>query len=122
MTDSNPPPHLAPDEARRAARDARPIPPPVPAYLPGSDTSPLTVDRQMYDALQAAPRVKLQDFTVPIRSGKAWKAPAGAIVRISTPEGPQVGRFCSICLLILDNVKLCLAPLAPGCFHQGVFV
>ncbi|KAJ1333848.1 hypothetical protein MN608_03845 [Microdochium nivale] len=45
----------------------------------------------MYDALQAAPRVKLQDFTVPIRSGKAWKAPAGAIVRISTPEGPQVG-------------------------------
>jgi uncharacterized protein YcgI (DUF1989 family) len=28
---------------------------------------------------------------LPIRSGRAWKAPAKSIIRISTPEGPQVG-------------------------------
>ena len=33
----------------------------------------------------------LSSFTLPIRSGRAWTAPAGSIVRISTPQGPQVG-------------------------------
>ncbi|KAI6562724.1 hypothetical protein MCOR04_009290 [Pyricularia oryzae] len=41
--------------------------------------------------IQEAPRVLLEEFTLPIRSGRAWKASAGSIVRISTPEGPQVG-------------------------------
>lgn len=68
-----------------------PIPPPVPAYLPKAG-SPLTVDKKAYDAIQAAPRVLTQEFTLPIRSGQAWKAEAGSIVRISTPEGPQVGQ------------------------------
>ncbi|EFQ34365.1 hypothetical protein CGRA01v4_13815 [Colletotrichum graminicola] len=77
------------DPAKRL-RDRRPIRKPVPAYLPTAG-SVLTVDRALYDCAQQAPRVLLQEFTLPIRSGKAWKAPAGSIVRISTPEGPQVG-------------------------------
>ena len=66
--------------------------PPVPAYLPTAG-SPLTVDAELYSAIQQAPRKLTQDFTLPIRSGRAWSAPAGSIVKISTPEGPQVGEF-----------------------------
>ena len=80
---------LADGAARREARG--PVPEPVPAYLPKIG-SPLTVDKELYNTLQAAPRVLVEEFTLPIRSGRAWKAPAGSIVRISTPEGPQVGK------------------------------
>lgn len=87
-------PDLPPDDVRRAARDAKPIPPPVPAYLSDpAGPSALSVDRKLYDAIRAAPRVLLEDFTVPVRSGRTWKAPAGAVVRISTPEGAQVGQY-----------------------------
>ncbi|VUC31005.1 unnamed protein product [Clonostachys rosea] len=79
----------ASDAERRANR--KPIPKPVPAYLPSSDVSPLKVDRKIYDRLREAPRVLIEEFTLPIRSGRAWKAPAGSIIKISTPEGPQVG-------------------------------
>lgn len=77
-------------EQRLCAR--KPVPTPVPAYLPAAG-SPLTVDTELYNKVAAAPRKArlLEDFVVPIRSGRAWKAPAGSIVRISTPEGPQVG-------------------------------
>ncbi|KAI0121664.1 hypothetical protein BJ170DRAFT_643810 [Xylariales sp. AK1849] len=68
----------------------KPVPKMPPAYLPKAG-SPLTVDETLYAAVQKAPRVLIDEFTLPIRSGKAWKAPAGSIVRISTPEGPQVG-------------------------------
>ncbi|OLN97917.1 Uncharacterized protein C11D3.03c [Colletotrichum chlorophyti] len=71
-------------------RGRKPIPKPVPAYLPMA-SSPLTVDKVLYETAQKAPRVLIEEFTLPIRSGRAWKAPAGSIVRISTPEGPQVG-------------------------------
>lgn len=71
-------------------RDRQPIPPPVPAYLPTAE-SPLTVDTTLYSSIQHATRVLVDEFTLPIRSGRAWKAPAGSIIRISTPEGPQVG-------------------------------
>lgn len=72
-------------------RSRKPIPKPVPAYLPSAG-SPLTVPRDLYEAARKAPRVLLEEFVLPIRSGRAWKAPAGSIVRISTPEGPQVGK------------------------------
>ncbi|KAI0159602.1 hypothetical protein GGR57DRAFT_431534 [Xylariaceae sp. FL1272] len=75
-------------EARLRARGA--IPKPKPAYLPTAG-SPLAVDEQLYAKIRDAPRVRVQEFVLPIRSGRAWKAPAGSIVRISTPEGPQVG-------------------------------
>lgn len=68
--------------------------PPVPAYLPTAG-SPLTVDTALYSKIQQAPRRLTQEFTLPIRSGRAWSAPAGSIVRISTPEGPQVGTSAS---------------------------
>ncbi|KAI1268871.1 hypothetical protein F5Y18DRAFT_372843 [Xylariaceae sp. FL1019] len=75
-------------EARLRARGA--IPTPKPAYLPTAG-SPLAVDEEIYARLREAPRVRVQEFVLPIRSGRAWNAPAGSIVRISTPEGPQVG-------------------------------
>lgn len=73
------------------ARDA--IPKATPAYL-ATAGSPLKVDTRAYTDIQVAPRVLLADFTLPIRSGRAWEAPAGSIIKISTPEGPQVG-MCS---------------------------
>lgn len=77
-------------EERLKAR--KPVPRPVPAYLPTAG-SPLSVDKNLYEAIQQAPRVLIEEFTVPIRSGRAWEAPAGSIVSISTPEGPQVGMY-----------------------------
>ncbi|TEA17836.1 Uncharacterized protein C8034_v011685 [Colletotrichum sidae] len=77
------------DPAQRL-KDRKPIPKPVPAYL-ATAGSPLTVDTALYESAQKAPRVLVEEFTLPIRSGRAWTATAGSIVRISTPEGPQVG-------------------------------
>ncbi|EDO64868.2 hypothetical protein GE21DRAFT_9622 [Neurospora crassa] len=74
--------------ARLAAR--KPIPKPVPAYLPTAG-SPLSVDKNLYSTIQQAARILTDEFTIPIRSGRAWTASAGSIIRISTPEGPQVG-------------------------------
>ncbi|KAF0327513.1 hypothetical protein GQ607_005374 [Colletotrichum asianum] len=82
------------DPAQRL-KDRKPIPKPAPAYL-ATAGSPLTVDKVLYESAQKAPRVLVEEFTLPIRSGKAWKAPAGSIVRISTPEGPQVGNHVSV--------------------------
>ncbi|EME47368.1 hypothetical protein DOTSEDRAFT_85874 [Dothistroma septosporum NZE10] len=65
--------------------------PPVPAYLATGENSPLHVDRELYSNIAKADRELVEAFTLPIRSGRAWKVPAGHIVRISTPQGPQVG-------------------------------
>ena len=64
--------------------------PPQPAYqaTPGSI---LNLDRDFYTTITKAERSSVESFVLPIRSGKAWTVPAGHIVRISTPEGPQVG-------------------------------
>src|SRR5699024_8657695 len=53
----------------------------------------LTVDEDFYGRIGAATerRRVVDEFTVPIRSGRAWEIPAGRVCRISTPEGPQVG-------------------------------
>ncbi|KAI1180672.1 hypothetical protein F4777DRAFT_528869 [Nemania sp. FL0916] len=82
------PPTTEDAEARRQAR--KPIPKPKPAYLPTAG-SPLSVDEDLYAKIRDAPRLKSGEFIIPIRSGRAWKAEAGCIVRISTPEGAQVG-------------------------------
>jgi uncharacterized protein YcgI (DUF1989 family) len=72
-------------------KNRKPIKKPVPAYLPAPG-SVLTVDKTLYTTIREAPRELIEEFTLPIRSGKAWKAPAGSIVKIITPEGPQVGK------------------------------
>lgn len=82
-------PTLLPSADERL-KSRKPIPPPRPAYLPTAG-SPLTVDQDLYTSIQKAPRQLIDSFVLPIRSGRAWKAAAGSIVRISTPEGPQVG-------------------------------
>lgn len=77
------------DPAERLA-NRKAIPTPTPAYLPTAGSA-LTVNKEVYNQVQQAPRELIEEFTLPIRSGRAWKAPAGSVVRISTPEGPQVG-------------------------------
>lgn len=76
------------DAERLSAR--RPLPPPHPAYL-ATAGSPLKTDEELYKSIQGSPRKLIESFTLPIRSGRAWNAPAKSIIRISTPEGPQVG-------------------------------
>ncbi|KAL6864474.1 hypothetical protein J3F83DRAFT_741927 [Trichoderma novae-zelandiae] len=84
---SQPAASLSPEDRLKARK---PVPKPVPAYLPTAG-SPLSVDKDLYETIQKAPRVLVEEFTLPIRSGRAWEAPAGSIISISTPEGPQVG-------------------------------
>jgi uncharacterized protein YcgI (DUF1989 family) len=89
-----PPPSTAPPATRAAYHLANPPPPPIPAYLSTTHTtSPLKVDPLLYSLIQTSPRYPqpLTSFTLPIRSGRAFPVPAGAIFRISTPLGPQVG-------------------------------
>lgn len=54
--------------------------------------SVLSVDQAFYKAIaqQQDTRQKVESFTVPIRSGRAWKVKAGQVFRIVTIEGPQV--------------------------------
>jgi uncharacterized protein YcgI (DUF1989 family) len=48
--------------------------------------------RAFYDRLATGGRELVDEFVVPIRSGRAWEVPAGHLCRlITTPEGPQVG-------------------------------
>lgn len=53
----------------------------------------LEADRNFYGAIgrETASRTLVDSFQIPIRSGKAWKVPAGHVCRILTVEGPQVG-------------------------------
>jgi hypothetical protein len=61
-----------------------------PAYQ--ATTPALTVDKAFYTRIaEAGGRTLVGQFTVPIRSGRAWTVPAGHVFRILTPEGPQVG-------------------------------
>jgi hypothetical protein len=88
-------------EQRIKARDS--IPKAPPAYLPTAG-SPLSVDKEVYATIQKAPRVLIDEFTLPIRAGRAWEAPAGSIVKISTPEGPQVGESMRNRLMLSSHI------------------
>lgn len=65
--------------------------PTSPAYR-ANKGGPLDVDRAFYSKVSAAvERAELVDeFTIGIRSGRAWEVPAGHVCRIVTIEGPQV--------------------------------
>lgn len=53
---------------------------------------PLDVDRAFYDRLAGDDGRRLvEEFEVPVRSGRAWQVPAGHVVRLTVTEGPQVG-------------------------------
>ncbi|MDY6809336.1 MAG: urea carboxylase-associated family protein [Actinomycetota bacterium] len=66
-----------------------------PAAYQATENGALSVDRAFYDRLADATdgRELIEQFTVPIRSGRAWVVPAGHVCRLLTPEGPQVGDF-----------------------------
>ncbi|MEO8283871.1 MAG: DUF1989 domain-containing protein [Pseudarthrobacter sp.] len=55
--------------------------------------SALEVDKNFYGNIARATesRTLVDSFNIPIRSGKAWKVPAGHVCRILTVDGPQVG-------------------------------
>jgi uncharacterized protein YcgI (DUF1989 family) len=63
-----------------------------PAYQ-ASKGSPLDVDRSFYGriATETAGRVAIEEFTIPIRTGRAWHVPAGHVFRVISEQGPQVG-------------------------------
>ena len=62
------------------------------AAYQASSGGALDVDRAFYRRLaEESGRKLLEEFVVPIRSGRAWEVPAGHLCRISTIEGPQVG-------------------------------
>ena len=60
-----------------------------------SADSPLDVDRELYDGLarETDGRSLVDEFVVPIRSGRAWPVRAGQLCRIVVVEGPQVADF-----------------------------
>src|SRR5579863_6114229 len=64
----------------------------APAYQ-ASKGSPLEVDRPFYQriAQEQDARRLVDKLVVPIRSGRAWRVPAGHVFRIVTIDGPQVG-------------------------------
>jgi uncharacterized protein len=63
-----------------------------PAAYQVTEGSALEVDRDFYSRVASAheTRTLVDSAVVPIRSGYAWKVPAGHVFRIVTIEGPQV--------------------------------
>lgn len=53
---------------------------------------PLDPDRELYRRIGTVrtDRELVDSFVIPIRSGRAWRVPAGHVCRIVTIEGPQV--------------------------------
>ena len=70
------------------------MPAPRVIYQPKSG-SPIDVDREFYGRLgqETETRSFVEQFVVPIRSGKAWPVMAGQICRIVVVEGAQVADF-----------------------------
>ncbi len=49
------------------------------------------IDRDFYRSVAGSERTLVETLTVPIRTGRAWRVPAGHVFRIVAIEGPQVG-------------------------------
>lgn len=66
-----------------------------PAAYQVSKGSALQVDTAFYERIRDTKdgRTLIEAFEVPIRTGRAWKVPAGHVFRVTTPVGPQVGDF-----------------------------
>ncbi|TSD40419.1 urea carboxylase-associated family protein [Rhodococcus sp. KBS0724] len=65
---------------------------PTPSYVADGIDSPLTVDPKIYGpiGLDLSARQERENFVIPVRSGAAFVAPAGSVIRFTTHEGPQV--------------------------------
>jgi uncharacterized protein YcgI (DUF1989 family) len=65
----------------------------APAAYQAGPGSALTIDKAFYDRIAntEGARTLVEQFVIPIRTGKAWHVPAGHVCRIVTIEGPQVG-------------------------------
>jgi uncharacterized protein len=63
-----------------------------PAYQ-AAKGSTLEVDKGFYRRIveERDARTLIEGIRIPIRTGKAWKVPAGCVFRIVAIEGPQVG-------------------------------
>lgn len=66
-----------------------------PAAYQVSKGAALSVDKAFYGRIRERQeaRTLIESFEVPIRSGRAWKVPAGHLFRVTAPKGPQVGDF-----------------------------
>lgn len=62
-----------------------------PAAYPIDDPAKGGVERAFYERVAGAERALVERLTVPIRSGRAWRVPAGHVFRIVAIAGPQVG-------------------------------
>lgn len=63
-----------------------------PAAYGAFKDSHFVANRELYSKIgSTSSRELVESFVLPIRSGRAWKVPAGHVCRITTPEGPQVG-------------------------------
>jgi uncharacterized protein YcgI (DUF1989 family) len=68
----------------------------VLSFPPAYQVSPggaLDFDKDFYRRIihEADARVLIETTHIPMRSGRAWKVPAGHVFQIVAPEGPQVG-------------------------------
>ncbi|HEV7627159.1 MAG TPA: urea carboxylase-associated family protein, partial [Streptomyces sp.] len=62
------------------------------AAYQAAEGGPLDVDKAFYDRVSAPENIELVDeFVIPVRSGRAWEVPAGHLCRLVTVDGPQVG-------------------------------
>ncbi|KAL3420628.1 hypothetical protein PVAG01_07073 [Phlyctema vagabunda] len=83
---------------------------PEPAY-PAKDTAVLYGDQGFYERISkavedegkgGAKKEVVEEFEIPIRSGRAWVVRKGQICTLSTPKGPQVG---DLNIWSLDNPR-----------------
>lgn len=65
------------------------LPQPKAAYFP-QPGSKIYADKELYEKIGNAPKTKVSTHLCKPRLGLAVKVPAKSIVRLSTPEGPQV--------------------------------
>lgn len=77
-----------------------------PAAYQVSKGSALQVDTAFYERIrdQKSQRTLIEQFEVPIRTGRAWKVPAGHVFRVTTPVGRRWGTLMSGTPTIRANV------------------
>ncbi len=82
-----------------------------PAAYQANQGSALQVDQAFYDRLRERKeaRTLIEQFEIPIRTGRAWKVPAGHLFRVTTPHGPQVGVMAST-----NTAAACMTCWAPA--------